>query len=167
MRQHLLPPRGIFIPTQMIFHSQLSSAVILTWIRLRCLAWDGWSAPPLSIPELASLLGIHPARLSRHLFHLQEISSLSWQTTVNGKIILSFPEEPTIMAENHVNTQIHTSSTMISSMDREVPGSHSYFPHQIMGYLTNQDDQEEVLDINDSEDAKYTRNEVENCYASA
>ena len=163
MQLPLLPPRGIFIPTRMIFHPQLSGAVILTWIQLRCLAWDGLSTPPLSIPELASLLAIHPNRFSRHLSMLQDISALSWKTTGNGKIILSFLEEPTVIVENPVDAQNPAGSALFSSGDREAPGTQSYFPRQIMGYLSNLDNQDEFLQINDSEDSKYERIEIEKC----
>jgi hypothetical protein len=163
----MLPPRGIFIPTRMIFHPQLSAAVILTWIQLRCLAWDGWSTPPLSVPELASLLAIHPARLSRHLSTLQDISALSWRTMKHGKVILSFPEEPSVITENHIDAQNLAGSALLSSVDREVPGSQSYFPRQIMGYLSNQDDQDEFSRINDSADSKYLKNVVERCFINS
>jgi hypothetical protein len=163
----MLPPRGIFIPTRMIFHPQLSAAVILTWIQLRCLAWDGGSTPPLSIPELASLLGIHPARFSKHLSTLQDISALSWRTKKNGKVILSFPVEPTAIAENLVDTQNLTGSAMLSSMDREVPGPQSYFPQQIMGYLSNLDDPDELLQMNDPVDSEYLKKIVERCFINS
>ena len=134
--QSLLPPRGIFVPTRMIFNQQLPAAVLVTWIQLRCLAWSGWNTPPLSIPELASLTGIHPARLNRHLSQLEEISSLSCRTVVNGKIIISFPEEPTVIPESHVEDRNHAESTLPSSEQHASPDPPSYFPRQILGYLS-------------------------------
>ena len=100
MAQPLLPPRGIFIPTHMIFNTQFPPAVLVTWIKLRCLAWKGWITPPLSIPELASLIGIHPTRLHKHLSQLLEISALSCRTTQGGKLILSFTEEHSLANRN-------------------------------------------------------------------
>lgn len=132
----LLPPRGIFVPTCMIFNQQLPAAVLVTWIQLRSLAWSGWVTPPLSLPELASLTGIHPARLNRHLSQLHDISALSWSTSGNGKIILSFPEEPSTQSENHLQAQNHMESQSLTSTDQGAPDHPSYFPHQIMGYLS-------------------------------
>ncbi len=136
----LLPPRGIFVPTRMIFNQQLPAAVLVTWIQLRCLAWMGWTTPPLSLPELASLTGIHPARLNRHLSQLADISALTCRSAVNGKIIISFPEEPTTISEKPMQPQNHTDSQFHTAEDQGVPDPPSYFPHQIMGYLTFQED---------------------------
>lgn len=121
----------------------------------------------MSIPELASLLGIHPARFSKHLSTLQDISALSWRTKKSGKVVLSFPVEPIAIAENLVDTQNPTGSAMLSSMEREVPGPQSYFPQQIMGYLTNQDDPDEFLQINDPVDSDYLKKIVERCFINS
>ncbi len=142
----LLPPRGIFVPTRMIFNQQLPAAVLVTWIQLRCLAWSGWATPPLSIPELASLTGIHPARLNRHLSQLEEISSLSCRTGVTGKIIISFPEDPIAIPESHAEDRNHVDSTLPSSEQHASPGPSSYFPRQILGYLSFQEDLDEFSD---------------------
>jgi len=147
MTHHLLPPRGIFIPTRMIFNTQLPPAVLVTWIQLRCLAWNGWETPPLSISELASIIGIHPGRLHKHLSQLQDISALSWLTTKNGKLILSFPEEATVRIENQASAPILSGSTIPYSQDRESLEPPSYFPPQISGYLSYQDHPEGFSNI--------------------
>lgn len=98
---------------------------------------------------------------------LQDISVLSWRTKKNGKVILSFPEEPTITAENHADTQNLTGSAVLSSVYRELPAPQSYFPRQIMGYLSNQDDQDEFSQINNSADSKFLRNVVERCFINS
>jgi hypothetical protein len=144
MNQPLLPPRGIFIPTRMIFYPDLPSTVLVTWIQLRCLAWSGWDTPPFSISELAALIGIHPTRLHRHLSQLQDISALVCHTAGSEKLILSFPEEPTIKTENHAEAPNLPCSTILNSQDRESSDPPSYFPDQIMGYLSIQEDQEEI-----------------------
>ena len=84
------PPRGIFVPTHIIFHPELPAAVLLTWIKLRSLAWDRWETPPISLPQLAAYVGIHPARLNRHLAHLQEISALLYRNADREKVVISF-----------------------------------------------------------------------------
>ena len=142
MTPPLLPPRGIFIPTHMIFNPQLPPAVLVTWIQLRCLAWAGWVTPPLSISELAALIAIHPARLNRHLSQLQDISALSCRITGHGKIIVAFPEEPTVIPENHAEYENHAGSRFLSSKNQESLDPSSYFPDQILGYLSIQEDQD-------------------------
>jgi len=128
----------------MVFYPDLPSAVLVTWIQLRCLAWAGWVTPALSISEIASLIGIHPTRLNRHLSQLQGISALSCRTVGDGKIIVSFPEEPDLKTENQTVDPILSDSTIISSQNRESPETASYFPDQILGYLSFQDDQESI-----------------------
>lgn len=159
MTQPLLPPRGIFVPTQMIFNQQLPSAVLVTWIQLRCLAWAGWVTPPLSISELAAIIGIHPARLHRHLSQLQDISALSWRTTGYGRLIVSFPEEPAAKTENQAVAPILPGSTILNSQNREFPDFPSYFPPQILGYLSFQEDQDGFSDLEYSDDLEHERAE--------
>jgi hypothetical protein len=142
MTSALLPPRGIFIPTHMIFNPQLPPAVLVTWIQLRCLAWRGWDTPPFSISELATLIGIHPNRLHKHLSHLKDISALSWRTAGHGKLILSFPEEPSAKPEKHAVPSNFPDTRIQNSEIQELPDSPSYFPSRILGYLSFQEDQE-------------------------
>ena len=156
----LLPPRGIFIPTRLIFHPQLPPAVLLTWIQLRCLAWDGWSVPPLTIPELASLLDIHPPRLNRHLSLLRSISALRWRSTWQGTITISFSDEPSDKPENQPGSPNFKNSKVLNSTNSESLDPRSYFPQRILGYLSYQEDQEGFLtrerpeDLGNFEDLK-------------
>jgi hypothetical protein len=126
----------------MIFNPQLPPAVLVTWIQLRCLAWDGWVIPPLSISELAALIGIHPARLHSHLSQLQDISALSWRTAGYGKRIVSFPEEPTVKTDNQAEAPNLPGSKILNPHDRVSPDPPSYFPPRIMGYLSFHEGQE-------------------------
>jgi hypothetical protein len=142
MNQSLLPPRGIFIPTHMIYNTQLPPAVLVTWIKLRSLAWKGWVTPPLNLAELASLVDIHPTRFHKHLSQLLDISALSCRSTQAGKLILSFPEEPTSGTDNQASASIHPGSTVLNSQDRESLDPTSYFPPRILGYLSYQEDPE-------------------------
>jgi hypothetical protein len=134
-----LPPRGIFIPTTMLFHSELPSAVLLTWIQLRALAWKGWSTPPLSLSELASLIGIHPNRLEKHLANLQGLAALSLRSDGNGKLVVSFPEPPALKpAQPAMRSGLPTPSPS-SILTKEASSPASYFPRQILGYITYSD----------------------------
>ncbi len=144
-----LPPRGIFVPTQIIFHPELPSASLVTWIQLRCLAWRGWSTPPLSIAELASLTGIHPARLQRHLAQLAELSTLSWRTLRDGKVIVSFPADTATQPDSY--EEAHYTPVGSTSVNKKIDTTDhaSYFPRQILGYLAYPEDQEEYSPVED------------------
>ncbi len=145
-----LPPRGVFVPTAMLFHSQLPSAVLLTWIQLRALAWQGWSTPPLSLAEFASLLAIHPARLSRHLDQLQSLSALSVHPNGAEKLVLSFPEEP-FVEPGPPNVRSYDPTTPVSTAREDAaPEPTSYFPRQILGYITYDEDVEQYRGLHQS-----------------
>lgn len=141
-----LPPRGIFVPTQIIFHPQLPSAVLVTWLKLRSLAWDRWDTPPLSIPELASLTGIHPARLHRHLAQLQGVSALSWHTSNQGKVIVSFPQLPATEPEHRYESVGDIAPPISPNRFLESDINASYFPARILGYLSYDDEDEPFVD---------------------
>lgn len=160
----LLPERGVFVPASMIFHPELPAAVLVTWIQLRCLAWKGWHTSALSLPELASLTGIHPARLQKHLSHLQNISALSIHSTGDGKLILSFPEELPIREENEVKTQHPAISTHTNSEHPERPDQSSYFPDQILGYISYPEEQQQNSNPEHSPNGEAVRLEAESCF---
>jgi len=151
MTRPLLAPRGIFVPTHIIFHSQLPASVRVTWIQLRCLAWDGWSTPPLTLPELASLLGIHPTRLYRHLSQLKRITALSWRTDNNAKLILSFPGEPHDPPQKHVELTTSPAVTAPDTGRSTLPVTDSYFPRRILGYLSFEVDQDIYTNLEPSD----------------
>ena len=94
MVRPLLPPRGVFIPTRMIYNLQLPPAAILTWIQLRGLAWDGTVTPPLRMQELAALTGKCRATIFGHMSRLRDMAALSWRTTEQGTIIVWFAGKP-------------------------------------------------------------------------
>lgn len=147
-----LPPRGIFVPTYIIFHSELPAAVLVSWIKLRCLAWDGWSTTPMTLPELASHLGIHPARLSKHLAHLGDISAIEVHQARHEKVVLTFPEEPAVLHIQYpVRQRLSRPVDPILQLQEE--GSHaSYIPARILGYLSCDDDEHDPLYIDSNRD---------------
>ncbi len=142
---HNLPltPRGIFVPSTMIFHPALPAATLVTWIQLRCLAWRGWQTSPLSLPELASLTGIHPARLQKHLLHLQDISALSIHPVGDGKLVLSFPEHPGTHSDDDTPAQITAVPQVPDLASADMADPPSYFPRRILGYISYQEEQGE------------------------
>jgi len=76
---------------------------------------------------------------------LQSISALSWRTVEHGKIILSFPEEPTIEPEHHMEARNLLISSILNSEEKESPDPPSYFPSRILGYLSFDEDEEGFL----------------------
>jgi hypothetical protein len=94
MTRPLLPPRGVYVSTRMIYHPQLPPAVILTWIQLRGLAWDGTVTPPLNMQELADLTAKCQATIYSHLVVLRQMRALSWRSAGNGRIVVSFTKAP-------------------------------------------------------------------------
>ena len=140
-----LPPRGIFVPTYLIFHADLPPATLRTWIQLRCLAWSGWSTPPLTISEIASQLGIHTTRLSRHLAQLTDDSALSCYLVGQGKVIIPFPDQPSFTPEPD-NTAPDNSGDTSANSDERVSTLHpSYFPRRILGYISYEEDEGDLL----------------------
>ena len=152
MTRPLLAPRGIFVPTHIIFHSQLPASMRVTWIQLRCLAWDGWSTPPLTLPELASLIGLHPTRLYRHLSQLKRITALSWRTENNGKLIVSFPGEPPATPQEQVDIAASPAVTSPDTGHSSLPVLDSYFPRRILGYLSFEADQDTYTNLDPSDE---------------
>lgn len=140
-----LPPQGIFVPARLIFHPELPAAVLVTWIQLRCLAREKNVTPPLSVAELASIIGIHPARLQRHLAQLQDISTLTVRDMHHGKIILSFTLPSAFAPEQPVKVHNFNEPPIASTGRRELPNPTSYFPRRILGYLSFDDDEEETI----------------------
>ena len=140
-----LPPRGIFVPTQLIFHPELPATVLLTWIQLRCLAWEGWVTPPLTLAEIAAQLGIHPARLNRHLAQLQELSALSCRMTDHGIMTITFPDEPAFLPGKREEVRKPSLTRISSAMDEPAPAISSYIPTRILGYLSYDEDEEDFL----------------------
>jgi hypothetical protein len=145
MIPNALPPRGIFVPTTLIFHADLPPAPLRTWMQLRCLAWTGWSTPPLTMAELASRLGLHTSRLSKHLAQLSDDSALSYHLNCQGKIIITFPDQPLLPPEPEHTAPEHTGDTSSNSDHRLSEPATSYFPKRILGYISYEDDDEDFL----------------------
>jgi hypothetical protein len=88
MARPLLPPRGVHVPVRMIYDPQLPSAVILTWVQLRGLAWGGMVIHPLRMQELAALTGKYQATIYGHISQLRRMSTLAWRSNGQGMTIL-------------------------------------------------------------------------------
>jgi hypothetical protein len=136
MDYSLMPPRGIFIPIQMIFNTQLPPAVIFTWIQLRCLAWDGRVTPALNIQQLVLLTGKSQMTIFRHLSRLKSLSALDWCSTGDGGLIISFPAGQPDSPIRSVDISNFTDFNGVNSETLIVPEPAFYFPAKILGYLS-------------------------------
>ena len=88
----LLPPRGIFLPTRLIFDDQLKPAALQTWAQLRALAWGRQETPILSLQQIYEVTGKKPSTLYGHMAILRDRGALRWRPAGSGTLIVSFPE---------------------------------------------------------------------------
>jgi len=90
MTRPLLPPRGLFVKTEMIFDLDIPAALLVTWIRLRALAYGQQETPPVSIKQLAELFGMSTPSVYGHMAALRRKGALRWRSSECGTIIVSF-----------------------------------------------------------------------------
>ena len=100
MTRPLLPPKGIFVPTSMIYNSNLAPSLLQTWLQLRGLAWGRDVTPPFSIHEITAVTGKSQSTIYGHMSQLRRISALSWRSTGQGKLIVSFIEHPSRIGDS-------------------------------------------------------------------
>jgi hypothetical protein len=95
MPRPILPPRGAYIATRVIFHPTLPASLKETLIMLIALAWSSPSniTPPLSYPQLAKLTGKSVRRLFSHIAVLRdEYAALRLQSTGNGIFVVTLAD---------------------------------------------------------------------------
>ena len=93
MPRPLLPPRGIYIPTTILYNRELSPTVIHTWIQLRGLAWGQDETPELSILQLSELTGKSRSTIFGHMALLRQWGALRWRSSDDGTLIVTFPAD--------------------------------------------------------------------------
>ena len=94
MARPLLPPKHIQVPTHIAYQLRLPFPILASYVLLRGLAWSSTVTPMLSMQELASLTGIPPSSLFRHMSRLSRMGVLSWRATGQGKLMLTFNDDP-------------------------------------------------------------------------
>jgi hypothetical protein len=142
-----LLPGGVFVPTPLIFHPELTPAMLVTWIQLRSLAGEDSFMAPVSLSQLAARLGIHPSRLNKHMARLREISALSWSAVGPEKIIISFPKKIGVRQEDLVTIPGRLSTSISNPPQLAKEPQPSYFPARILGYLSYDDDEHDPLQL--------------------
>ncbi|MFN2160028.1 MAG: hypothetical protein ACK2TW_08770 [Anaerolineales bacterium] len=91
MPRPLLPPRGVFVPSELIYNPSLSSHPLRTWIQLRGIAWGKSETPQLSMGQLQEILGKSRSTIYGHMALLRSRGALRWRPSENGTLIVSFP----------------------------------------------------------------------------
>jgi len=94
MPQPSLPPRGYFVPTDLIFDPQLPDPVFRTWLQLHSLTWRGDGSISLLLQGWLDFTGISRATFFRHLAFLRQQGVLRWVTTGPGQIRIIFLPPP-------------------------------------------------------------------------
>ena len=95
MPRPLLPPKGILVPTCMIYNGILPPPIFHTWVQLRGLAWSSSETPELSMAQLAALTGKNPSTLYGHMTFLRTWGALRWRPSAGGTFIVVFDGEGT------------------------------------------------------------------------
>ena len=93
MTHPLKPPRGLFVPSEVIFDPDLSSALRDTLIQLLALAWraGGKSTPLLSYDVLTALTGKSKRTIQGHIAALRNNhAALRLQSAGGGEFIVVF-----------------------------------------------------------------------------
>lgn len=167
MPRPVLPPKGIFVPTSMIYNSRIPPPLLQTWLQLRGLAWGRTITPCIPIKEMAAIIGKSPSTLYRHMSQLRNLAALSWRTTGSGSLIVSFSQQastpPMETDTSTFNTweQAAALSTkealppILNSQNRESP-SHSLIPPESLNSNRIPENDSGITDSN-----HFLKNEVE------
>jgi hypothetical protein len=124
MKKSLLPPRGVYIRTNLLFSSDIPEPVLFTLFQLIALAWGNPArlTPPISYQALSDLTRKGVRTLFGHLAVLRnKYSALHLQTIGDGTFVVELaewvlpPEKP---AKEHCNSlQLPVKEKEEDSMD--------------------------------------------------
>jgi hypothetical protein len=92
MTRPLLPPRGLFVPTWILYDRSYPPAQAHTRLQLRGRAWGRSETPELSMAQLSALTGKSPSTLYGHLALLRSKAALRWRPSRQGTFIVAFDQ---------------------------------------------------------------------------
>jgi hypothetical protein len=92
MPKPLIPPRGVFIPTNVAYNLNISPVIRDTYVQLFGLAYGNIETPSISFEQLNEITGKGVSTLRGHLTILRNRGVLRWRTAQDGTIIVSFPK---------------------------------------------------------------------------
>ena len=167
MPRPLLPPRGIFVPTMMIYNREIPPKVVYTWIQLRGLAWDRTETPQLSMAQLSDLTGKSQSTLYAHIALLRSWGALRMRPSVKGSIIVAFPVDtgqilfegdnlPAQLAARFNSDSRKGDSEFLDSRNLEMPDPS---PSSPINYLDSDSVGEREVEINQLDLSQYKRSQ--------
>ena len=92
MPKPLIPPRGVFAPTSVVYNINIPPVTRDTYAQLLGLAYGDTETPHLSFKQLNEITGKGISTLRGHLTFLRNQGVLRWRTAQDGTIIVSFPK---------------------------------------------------------------------------
>ena len=123
MTRPLLPPRGIFVSSKLLFDTSIPPVVRDTAIQLLALAWGKDETPPVSVAEFSDYTGKSVPTLYAHMGLLRDRGALRWRPAGTSTIIVTFidgllpPSQPDILQSNSENLELpyHIKHTPVKS----------------------------------------------------
>lgn len=149
MGASLLPPRGVFVPTWLLFDKSLPPVVRDTLVQLMALAWSnaGHELPPVSFLTLSGLTGKSISTLHSHFAILRDQhAALRLRSVRNGLFIVTmadmlFEKRPLAVKKtdfwNLENGKLFSGNleSTLKESDQEEEDSESYLPPPLVKSL--------------------------------
>jgi len=92
MPRPLIPPRGAFVSSAVIYDESLSDTMKATYMQLLGLAYGKSETPSLSFQQLSKITNKAIGTLYKHMGALRDRGVLRWRTAQDRTIIVSFPK---------------------------------------------------------------------------
>ena len=130
MPRPILPPRGAFIATRVIFHPAMPANLKDTLIMLIALAWSSptHSTPPLTYPQLAKLTGKPIRRILCHITILRNTyAALRLQSAGNGVFVIALadwlfpPPRPSLDVDENLQLPVKEEEEEFSRLPTHLP----------------------------------------------
>lgn len=115
MTTPLLPPRGIFVPTSIIYSQTISPAMRDTWLQLRGLAWNNGETPAISVRQISELTGKSMPTIYGHMANLRDRGALRWRPAQTGTIIVTFDADVEFSKISELPVMVNSSVNQIDS----------------------------------------------------
>lgn len=119
------PPKYVNTPSSVVYDLEIPSSMIVTYIRLRGLAWrnKGLFTPPLHLDELLEITGLKRRAFYQHLSGLRETAPLRWESPQPGHLVLFFDDSDELCELVQKNALKSTGSERREPIDAAVkPG---------------------------------------------
>jgi hypothetical protein len=155
MTKPLIPPRGVFISSRILFHPDMPSAVVHTLIQLIALSWDSQDrmTAPLSFRTIAGLTSKSVRTIYGHLSALQnKYAALRLQTAGDGIFVVILagwlfePLKPGELDCKNLQTPVKEEQEELTSIESE---------NNLV--LLNDSDQEEEYEGKPQKIAKFSK----------